>query len=104
MAFIAWIVGSSRKYAETRGGADQVAGRPAEWAAVDASGARLLRLLGQAYLGKNDLAAARECLEHVWGLQNEKPFLSAMSSRPRSPTSASVSRSPDDRACGGLSA
>ena len=45
--------------------------RPAEWAAVDASGARLLRLLGQAFLGLGDWAAARDCLEHLKALQHE---------------------------------
>lgn len=49
--------------------------RPAEWAAVDGSGARLLRLLGQAYLGKGDLRAARDCLEHLRALEREQPKL-----------------------------
>ncbi len=49
--------------------------RPAEWAAIDGSGARLLRLLGQAYLGKGDLPAARDCLEHLRALEREKPNL-----------------------------
>lgn len=49
--------------------------RPAEWAAVDESGTRLIRLLGQAYLGKGDLAAARDCFEHVRALEREKPRL-----------------------------
>lgn len=49
--------------------------RPAEWAATDESGARLLRLLGQAYLGRGDLHAARDCFEHLRALQQEKPRL-----------------------------
>jgi hypothetical protein len=49
--------------------------RPAEWAATDAGGARLLRLLGQAYLGKEDLAAARDCLEHLRAIQHESARL-----------------------------
>lgn len=49
--------------------------RPAEWAAVDGSGARLLRLLGQAYLGKGDLRSARDCLEHLRALERERPQL-----------------------------
>src|SRR5262249_23502568 len=39
--------------------------RPAEWAVVDAVGARALRALGQAYLGRGDLATARDCLEQL---------------------------------------
>jgi hypothetical protein len=50
--------------------------RPAEWAAVDGSGARLLRLLGQAYLGKGDVKAARDCLEHLQALEHERAQLS----------------------------
>jgi hypothetical protein len=50
--------------------------RPAEWAAIDGSGARLLRLLGQAYLGKGDLNAARDCLEHLRALERERAQLS----------------------------
>ncbi len=49
--------------------------RPAEWVATDEGGARLLRLLGQAYLARGDLAAARDCLEHLRALQGEKPRL-----------------------------
>jgi hypothetical protein len=50
--------------------------RPAEWAALDASGAKLLRLLAQAYLGKSDMRSARDCLEHLRGAEKEKPHLS----------------------------
>jgi serine/threonine-protein kinase len=39
--------------------------RPAEWVVLDQSGARVLRLLGQAYLGRGDAAAARDCLEQL---------------------------------------
>jgi hypothetical protein len=34
--------------------------RPAEWAVLDRMGARTLRTLGQAYVGRGDLTAARE--------------------------------------------
>lgn len=50
--------------------------RPAEWAAIDGSGVRLVRLLGQAQLGLGDLRAARDCLEHVRAVEREKPQLS----------------------------
>ena len=49
------------------------------------SGARLLRLLGQAYLGRGDLPAARDCFEHLRALQQEKPRL------PRDEFAASLS-------------
>jgi serine/threonine-protein kinase len=49
--------------------------RPAEWAVVDAVGARALRALGQAYLGRGDLAAARDCLEQLRGAQKEQAVL-----------------------------
>jgi serine/threonine-protein kinase len=39
--------------------------RPAEWAVLDARGARVLRLLARAYLGRGDLRAARDCLEQL---------------------------------------
>jgi hypothetical protein len=51
--------------------------RPAEWEVVDLRGARTLRLLGQAYLGRNDVRAARECLEQLRAAQREKPALPA---------------------------
>jgi serine/threonine-protein kinase len=50
--------------------------RPAEWAVVDLAGARTLRVLGQAYLGKRDLTTARECLEQLRLTQREHPLLS----------------------------
>jgi hypothetical protein len=49
--------------------------RPAEWAVVDADGGRTLHLLGQAYLGRGDLAAARDCLEQLRTAQQEQPVL-----------------------------
>jgi serine/threonine-protein kinase len=49
--------------------------RPAEWAVVDLVGARALRALGQAYLGRGDLSAARECLEQLRATQREHPRL-----------------------------
>jgi serine/threonine protein kinase len=50
--------------------------RPAEWAVLDPAGARTLRVLGQAYLGRGDLAEARDCLEQLRGAQKERPLLS----------------------------
>jgi serine/threonine-protein kinase len=49
--------------------------RPAEWAVVDRSGARTLRALGQAYLGRGDLTAARDCLEQLRTAQHEQTHL-----------------------------
>jgi serine/threonine protein kinase len=49
--------------------------RPAEWAVVDLRGARVLRALGQAYLGRGDLAAARDCLEQLRAVQSQQPLL-----------------------------
>jgi serine/threonine protein kinase len=49
--------------------------RPAEWAVVDRLGARTLRVLGKAYLGRGDLAAARDCLEQLRTAQREQRFL-----------------------------
>jgi serine/threonine protein kinase len=49
--------------------------RPAEWAVLDRGGARTLRTLGQAYLGRGDLTAARECLEQLRDVQRQQPLL-----------------------------
>jgi serine/threonine-protein kinase len=49
--------------------------RPAEWAVVDRVGARTLRALGQAYLGRGDVAAARDCLEQLRSTQKEQGLL-----------------------------
>ncbi len=49
--------------------------RPAEWAVLDCGGARTLRMLGQAYLGRGDLTAARECLEQLRDVQRQQPLL-----------------------------
>src|SRR5262249_14344104 len=49
--------------------------RPAEWAAHDARAGRTLRLLGQAYLGRGDLTAARDCLEQLRAAQHEQAVL-----------------------------
>ncbi|HJT78781.1 MAG TPA: protein kinase [Gemmataceae bacterium] len=49
--------------------------RPAEWAVLNADSARVLRLLGQAYLGRGDLARARECLEQLRDAQREHAVL-----------------------------
>jgi serine/threonine-protein kinase len=49
--------------------------RPPEWAVVDLAGARALRALGQAYLGRGDLALARDCLEQLRSNQRDRPLL-----------------------------
>jgi hypothetical protein len=49
--------------------------RPAEWAVVDQTGARTLRALGQAYLGRGELAEARDCLEQLRATQREQALL-----------------------------
>ena len=49
--------------------------RPAEWAALDRTGARTLRTLGQAYLGRGDLREARECLEQLRDAHRQQPLL-----------------------------
>jgi serine/threonine protein kinase len=51
--------------------------RPAEWAVLDAAGGRTLRALGQAYLGRGELAAARDCLEQLRAAQREQAVLPA---------------------------
>jgi hypothetical protein len=43
---------------------------------VDAAGGPTLRLLGQAYLGRGELAAARDCIEQLRTAQKEQPVLS----------------------------
>jgi serine/threonine protein kinase len=49
--------------------------RPAEWAVVDRQGARILRVLGQAYVQQGDWRAGRECLEQLRSVQREQPLL-----------------------------
>ncbi len=49
--------------------------RLAEWVTVDPPKARVLRFLGQAYLGRGDLGAARACLEQLRGVQKEQRLL-----------------------------
>jgi serine/threonine protein kinase len=49
--------------------------RPAEWAVIDGQGARALRTLGQAYLGRGDLASARDCLEQLRDAQRQQALL-----------------------------
>jgi serine/threonine protein kinase len=49
--------------------------RPAEWAVLDLTGARTLRALAQAYLGRSELRSARECLEQLRAGQRERPVL-----------------------------
>ena len=51
--------------------------RPAEWAVLNAMGARTLRTLGQAFLGRGDLASARECLEQLRDAQRQQALLRA---------------------------
>ena len=50
--------------------------RPPEWAVVDRAGAQTLRVLGQAYLGRGDLAEARDCFEQLRISQKEQALLS----------------------------
>jgi serine/threonine-protein kinase len=50
--------------------------RPAEWTVINKTGARTLRVLGQAYLGIGDFAAARDCLEQLRTSQQEQELLS----------------------------
>ena len=50
--------------------------RPAEWTVVDAQGARLLRVLGQAYVRRGDWWPGRECLEQLRAVQREQNLLS----------------------------
>jgi serine/threonine protein kinase len=52
--------------------------RPAEWVVVDLAGARTLRALAQAYLGRGEVGAARECLEQLRSNQREQPLLPRM--------------------------
>jgi serine/threonine protein kinase len=49
--------------------------RPAEWSVLDAASAGTLLLLGQAYLGRGDVSAARECLEQLCNAQKEGAVL-----------------------------
>ncbi len=49
--------------------------RPAEWQVLDVRGARTLRALGQAYLGRGDFGAARDCLEQLRAGQREQSLL-----------------------------
>jgi hypothetical protein len=50
--------------------------RPPEWAVVDLTGARALRVLGHAYLGRGDLVQARDCLEQLRTTQRQQALLS----------------------------
>jgi serine/threonine-protein kinase len=49
--------------------------RPAEWQVIDLRAARTLRALGQAYLGRGDFSAARDCLEQLRAGQREQIVL-----------------------------
>ncbi len=49
--------------------------RPPEWATLDTFGARTLRALGQAYLGRGDLTVARDCLEQLRSGQKQQALL-----------------------------
>ena len=49
--------------------------RPAEWEVIDLRGARTLRALGQAYLGRGDFRAAQECLDQLRAAHREQPVL-----------------------------
>ena len=46
------------------------------WAVADLFGARALRALGQAFVGRGDLKSARECLEQLRTIQKEQSLLS----------------------------
>ncbi len=59
--------------------------RPAEWAVLDLLGARTLRILGQAHLGRGDLTQARDCLEQLRHGQRQQQLL------PRNEYAASLS-------------
>ena len=50
--------------------------RPAEWAVSARRAPRGTSPMGQAYLGRGDLAAARECLELLRDAQRRQPLLS----------------------------
>jgi hypothetical protein len=50
--------------------------RPAEWTVADLFGARTLRALGQAFIGRGDFKSARECLEQLRTIQKEQGLLS----------------------------
>jgi eukaryotic-like serine/threonine-protein kinase len=49
--------------------------RLAEWAVLDLMGARTLRALGQAFLGRGELNQARDCLEQLRTCQREQGLL-----------------------------
>jgi serine/threonine protein kinase len=49
--------------------------RPAEWAVLDSASAAILQLLGQAFLGRGDVSAARECLEQLCNAHKENAIL-----------------------------
>ncbi len=49
--------------------------RPPEWAVANLMGARTLRFLAQAYLGRGDLPSARDCLEQLRTIQKEQHLL-----------------------------
>jgi serine/threonine protein kinase len=51
--------------------------RPAEWAVVDRQGARILRVLGQAYVRCGDWRAGRECLEQLRSVEREQGLLTS---------------------------
>jgi serine/threonine protein kinase len=53
--------------------------RPVEWAVVDRQGAQILRILGQAYVGRGDWRSACECLEQLRSVQREQALLPAPS-------------------------
>ena len=50
--------------------------RPPEWTVVNLMGARTLRALGQAYVGRGEWGQARECLEQLRTAQKEQALLS----------------------------
>mgnify|MGYP002625820669 CR=1 FL=1 len=49
--------------------------RPAEWTGLNDKGAKMLRLLAQAYLGEKRTSEARDCLEHLRAVLSERALL-----------------------------
>jgi len=64
---------AAKKYVEVIDSLD--VHRPPEWAVLDRTGARTLRTLGQAYLGRGEMVSARECLEQLRDAQRQQPLL-----------------------------
>ncbi len=63
---------------------------PPEWAVLDAMGARVLRLLGQAYLGLGNLPAARDCWNNSASPRRNRPCCPVPNMRRRCPIYSNV--------------